>query len=549
MPKKGRCCIRPRALLRRCCCFCTLAATCAFLLPVEMTQKAVTLLSGHGGDPCEYEMQSLGGLSIEFAAHKHESDLRKIQLRCRVEDGGVYKYDARGVRSPCACKPNAHLGLATGQVNKWSDPVNCSSGAIGQRYAVGGTRRRHCAIDHAGRSNWDGDPAHYPNNSGCSFAPLPAELEALEPFRLSPVEDGTAEELHIMWGVGASRSRTVVDGCAPFAEGVDAMGWRDVGTGSGLPGGARCILEPPESAEVIPLSKYAAFIYKASGLPLLPSILSQLGSTKPRLDLSQRGVGPGRVGVMTMEPGSYYPLISEACRRHESVSLLLSPSLDATIPLPYFSWTEHPLNLPHEGPYRGPPDKVPGAISAPLANLPEKQVAFSTRHGALRVGGAVWIVSNCEAMNWRKQLVEYLMAYVKVDSIGKCMLNAPWPVHNICANKSSETPNWSASAVNPAAGGPYEQQYNSSLRDTPNACQGQDKIGDVLRRYRFYLATENTCEEGYVTEKVYNGLDAGCVVQCNIECGTEVRVVRVVNLTTRTVFSQDNSCLLRGAEY
>ena len=28
-------------------------------------------------------------------------------------------------------------------------------------------------------------------------------------------------------------------------------------------------------------------------------------------------------------------------------------------------------------------------------------------------------------------------------------------------------------------------------------------------RYRFYLAFENTNEEGYVTEKVYDALDAG----------------------------------------
>eukprot|EP01047_Picozoa_sp_COSAG01_P038069 COSAG01_NODE_3066_length_6646_cov_3.861769_4_plen_58_part_00 len=40
-------------------------------------------------------------------------------------------------------------------------------------------------------------------------------------------------------------------------------------------------------------------------------------------------------------------------------------------------------------------------------------------------------------------------------------------------------------------------------------CSRPDRLGEALRRYRFYLAFENTCEEGYVTEKVYNALDAG----------------------------------------
>ena len=38
---------------------------------------------------------------------------------------------------------------------------------------------------------------------------------------------------------------------------------------------------------------------------------------------------------------------------------------------------------------------------------------------------------------------------------------------------------------------------------TPPTCIKEDRLGDVLRRYRFYLAFENTCEPGYVTEKVY----------------------------------------------
>eukprot|EP01048_Picozoa_sp_COSAG05_P005177 COSAG05_NODE_301_length_11860_cov_30.927812_4_plen_145_part_00 len=81
-------------------------------------------------------------------------------------------------------------------------------------------------------------------------------------------------------------------------------------------------------------------MYKASSLPLLTPTLSYMHSVgvKPQLDLTQRGVPRGRVGVISIEPGSYYSIASESCRAHEGVSLLLSPSINSTLPLPYFSW-------------------------------------------------------------------------------------------------------------------------------------------------------------------------------------------------------------------
>ena len=91
---------------------------------------------------------------------------------------------------------------------------------------------------------------------------------------------------------------------------------------------------------MVPLQKFALVMYKASSMPLLPSSLSYQGSigVKPQLDLSDRGVPRGRVGVISIEPGSYYPIASDSCRRHEGVSLILSPSINSTVPLPYFSW-------------------------------------------------------------------------------------------------------------------------------------------------------------------------------------------------------------------
>jgi len=73
---------------------------------------------------------------------------------------------------------------------------------------------------------------------------------------------------------------------------------------------------------------------------------------------------------------------------------------------------------------------------------------------------------------------------IAVDSIGDCDRTAPWPRH-VC---------------------------NAELQSkgaTGSGCA--DSKGEALRRYRYYLAFENTNEEGYVTEKVYDALDAGIV--------------------------------------
>ena len=70
-----------------------------------------------------------------------------------------------------------------------------------------------------------------------------------------------------------------------------------------------------------------------------------------------------------------------------------------------------------------------------------------------------------------------------VDSIGRCDNNAPWPQH-FCSDINKLQP----SAQSPRC---------------------DDSKGEALRRYRFYLAFENTNEQGYVTEKVYDALDAG----------------------------------------
>lgn len=75
-----------------------------------------------------------------------------------------------------------------------------------------------------------------------------------------------------------------------------------------------------------------------------------------------------------------------------------------------------------------------------------------------------------------------------IDSIGRCDNNAPWPQH-FCSD--------------------LHEQLQSPLQPSAQQPRCDDSKGEALRRYRFYLAFENTNEEGYVTEKVYDALDAG----------------------------------------
>ena len=161
----------------------------------------------------------------------------------------------------------------------------------------------------------------------------------------------------------------------------------------------------------MPLSQFSAAVFKASSMPLIPSVMGDRGH--PILDLADRGLPT--VGIMSMEPAScvyiskptvlclnllntlcrYYPIASEKCRHANHVEMLMSPSYTSTVPLPYFSWKEHPLNLPtaSDTEYDGPPDKVPGALPLPLATVATKQNM-----------SAVWIASNCKSDNWRRQL-------------------------------------------------------------------------------------------------------------------------------------------------
>ena len=83
-------------------------------------------------------------------------------------------------------------------------------------------------------------------------------------------------------------------------------------------------------------------------------------------------------------------------------------------------------------------------------------------------------VSNCGASNGRLKYIEQMMKHIKIDSYGTCLNNKDG------GSKS-------------AAGGWFKSKIN------------------LLRRYRFTLAFENSNIEGYVSEKLFQPLIAGSV--------------------------------------
>lgn len=89
---------------------------------------------------------------------------------------------------------------------------------------------------------------------------------------------------------------------------------------------------------------------------------------------------------------------------------------------------------------------------------------------ASREPAVLFLASHCSSISRREKLVEMLQEHVRVDSLSKCMHNRDWPLD----------------------------------------IDRSDKLA-ILRRYRVYLAAENSIEQDYVSEKVYDGLIAGAV--------------------------------------
>jgi hypothetical protein len=86
------------------------------------------------------------------------------------------------------------------------------------------------------------------------------------------------------------------------------------------------------------------------------------------------------------------------------------------------------------------------------------------------------MISQCDTPNRRIHYVEQLAELIGIDSFGKCMRTADWPADVLAQH-----------------GNKYAQK------------------AVIMRRYKFYLAFENSNEPDYVSEKIYNALAEGVV--------------------------------------
>ena len=129
---------------------------------------------------------------------------------------------------------------------------------------------------------------------------------------------------------------------------------------------------------------------------------------------------------------------------------------DSTIKSPY-GWVV-PINDPNLGPYTTnllPSNKtLPRALTS-VISAKNKSVA--------------WIASNCQTHSKREDYVAELKKHIDVDTYGRCG-------QHICSRDGSEN------------------------------C-----VTDIHKKYKFYLAFENSLCRDYVTEKFWNSLDSSMI--------------------------------------
>mmetsp|Transcript_45560 Transcript_45560/g.143098 ORF Transcript_45560/g.143098 Transcript_45560/m.143098 type:complete len:530 (-) Transcript_45560:21-1610(-) len=106
-----------------------------------------------------------------------------------------------------------------------------------------------------------------------------------------------------------------------------------------------------------------------------------------------------------------------------------------------------------------------------------------------------YFASNCNS-DFRQSWVKGLMEAIPVDSYGQCEKNKELPLHLLQLQQ-----------------GPDEETHlHSSSRSWRTAQEAQSTVKMmVISRYKFALAVENTRDVDYVTEKMYEVLQAGAV--------------------------------------
>jgi len=153
--------------------------------------------------------------------------------------------------------------------------------------------------------------------------------------------------------------------------------------------------------------------------------------------------------VMSMESDQNYPFM-RSNELMDMFDIAMTYRLDSDVPCPYASWATY-------GRFQGAP--------------------FSAEQKPTGIAPLVYIASN--PVPRRDGYVAKLMQHIQVDSLGKCLNNRSFD------NFDGSTGAW-------GRGGFY-------------------RVAQMLKRYKFYLAFENSITDDYVTERVLMALAYGSV--------------------------------------
>lgn len=166
--------------------------------------------------------------------------------------------------------------------------------------------------------------------------------------------------------------------------------------------------------------------------------------------------------MFSMEPITNWP-----CMNEQVADIEMSYRTCAQVWSPYWSWTD--ANFTVTAKHRDP------ALRAPPLQFSKKEHAI------------IYINTQCSAKSGRQDIIRHLQALLTasnsslaVHSFGKCDPNMP-----------------------PA-------ELTKFHTDDVGSTRQQKKLA-YFRRYKFCVTMENSITRDYVTEKVYDGLMAGCV--------------------------------------
>lgn len=152
-------------------------------------------------------------------------------------------------------------------------------------------------------------------------------------------------------------------------------------------------------------------------------------------------------------------------------------------------------------------DSLDGTSHMPFVPLLRPgQVAMLDQWNA-RPGGILFLASNCRDVVNRLAFAKALMAHLPIDSLGACLpsdrIERDPATHRPRALRASALEATGDDVIIPWADPPAAQGGGEDHR--------RGEAAWLLGRYRFVLALENSHEDDYVTEKLWDALRAGAL--------------------------------------